>query len=198
MIVYIWEMQKYLSRQKEALATMLLPEFRIPVVVVWAQSFGGALHEPVVPFFYTGIGLSAVEIGAVGSIMTGGSLLLAPVYGWMLDYSEKCARLVLILACCVCGLGCILRALATSYRSIRCDCCYGHEHRWELWIPHCAPRPLLPRLPLWVATFIHSPFPSLTSQPSSLSQTGGSHTPFSIPMFRWRPARYMHYACNTA
>ena len=51
------------------------------MAVVWSTALGGALHEPAVPFFYLGLGLSPTQIGQAGGILTAGALLLAPVYG---------------------------------------------------------------------------------------------------------------------
>ena len=60
-------------------------ECRTPMVVTWMAVFGGALHTPVVTFFFLKLEMTPVEMGMAGFITTTGSLLLTPVYGWLLD-----------------------------------------------------------------------------------------------------------------
>ena len=88
------------------------PRYRVPMCVVWATALGGAMHEPAVPFFYLSLGLTAAQIGQAGGILTAGSLLLAPVYGWIFD--KHSSLLALVIAISLCGGGCLLRALATG------------------------------------------------------------------------------------
>ena len=100
------------AEQLAVLRQFCLPKYRLAMCVVWATALGGAMHEPAVPFFYLGLGLSAAQIGQAGGILTAGSLLLSPVYGWLFD--KKSAELALVLAISLCGGGCLLRALATG------------------------------------------------------------------------------------
>lgn len=55
------------------------PMFRYPLVVVWVASIGGALHEPVVTFFYLKVGATEMDIGMLGLVKTIGTLVLAPL-----------------------------------------------------------------------------------------------------------------------
>ena len=82
------------------------PRYRVPMCVVWATALGGAMHEPAVPFFYLSLGLTAAQIGQAGGILTAGSLLLAPVYGWIFD--KHSSLLALVIAISLCGGGCLL------------------------------------------------------------------------------------------
>jgi hypothetical protein len=104
------------AEQLAVLRLFCLPKFRLPMSVVWATAFGGAMHEPAVPFFYLGLGLSAAQIGQAGGILTTGSLLLSPLYGWLFD--KKSAELALVIAISLCGGGCLLRALATGPNTV--------------------------------------------------------------------------------
>ena len=96
----------------DALSLFCSARYRVPMAVVWFTALGGAMHEPAVPYFYLSLGLSAAQIGQAGGILTAGSLLLAPVYGWLFD--KRSAHLALVLAISLCGGGCLLRALATG------------------------------------------------------------------------------------
>ena len=100
----------------DALSLFCSPQYRVPMCVVWFTALGGAMHEPAVPFFYLSLGLSAAQIGQAGGILTAGSLLLAPVYGWIFD--KRSALLALVLAISLCGGGCLLRALATGPHTV--------------------------------------------------------------------------------
>lgn len=100
----------------DAFALFCSPQYRVPMSVVWFTALGGAMHEPAVPYFYLSLGLSAAQIGQAGGIMTAGSLLLAPVYGWIFD--KKSALLALVLGISMCGGGCLLRALAVGPQTV--------------------------------------------------------------------------------
>jgi hypothetical protein len=105
-----------LITQRRAVALFCSPPFRFPMGVVWATALGGAMHEPAVPFFYLSLGLSVSQIGQAAGILTGGSLLLAPIYGWIFD--KRSAMLALVVAISLCGTGCLMRALATGPASV--------------------------------------------------------------------------------
>ena len=55
-------------------------------------------------------------MGQASSLLTLGVLLLAPLYGWLLDSSRP--ALTLVLALSLCGVGCTLRALAVGPASV--------------------------------------------------------------------------------
>ena len=101
-----------LTSHADALSLFCSARYRVPMLVVWATALGGAMHEPAVPYFYLSLGLSASQIGQAGGILTTGSLLLAPMYGWLFD--KRSALLALVLGISLCGGGCLLRALATG------------------------------------------------------------------------------------
>ena len=42
--------------------------FRIPLLVIWVASFGGALHAPVTTYFYLEVGASETAIGAIEAV----------------------------------------------------------------------------------------------------------------------------------
>ena len=58
---------------------------RTPILIIWVASFGGALHASVTTFFYLELGATEIQIGLLGFIMSAGSLLLSPFFGWLLD-----------------------------------------------------------------------------------------------------------------
>ena len=43
---------------------------RWPVVTIWVATFGGALHEPVTPYFRKDLGFSPEDVGAASVIRT--------------------------------------------------------------------------------------------------------------------------------
>lgn len=61
------------------------PLFRYPMLVVWVASIGGALHEPVITFFYLRLGATDIDVGAFGFVKQIGTLVLAPIYGAAID-----------------------------------------------------------------------------------------------------------------
>lgn len=101
-----------MTSHAEVLSLFCSARYRVPMLVVWITALGGAMHEPAVPYFYLSLGLSAAQIGQAGGILTAGSLLLAPFYGWIFD--RHSALLALVLGISLCGGGCLLRALATG------------------------------------------------------------------------------------
>mmetsp|Transcript_30530 Transcript_30530/g.81439 ORF Transcript_30530/g.81439 Transcript_30530/m.81439 type:complete len:184 (+) Transcript_30530:188-739(+) len=68
------------------------------------------------PFFYVLLGMSAFQIGQSGFIMTAGTLICAPFYGWLLD--RKSAYLALLLSLSLCGLGCLVRGVGASISTV--------------------------------------------------------------------------------
>ena len=42
--------------EQAAVVALFWGRFRIPMLAVWSTAFGGALHEPAVPFFYLMLG----------------------------------------------------------------------------------------------------------------------------------------------
>lgn len=91
---------------------------RAAVLVVAVATFGGSLHAPVVPFFYLQLGLHASEIGVLGAISSLCTMLLSPVYGWLLDTHG--AYHAIFFSSLMCALGCLLRGFATSFSILIC------------------------------------------------------------------------------
>ena len=89
---------------------------RVPILVGWASAFGGSLQSPAISYYYLELGLDAVDIGDVGLVVTFGSLLLGPLYGWLLDKWD--AYLTIALTLGPCGIGCLLRGIAHSMAMI--------------------------------------------------------------------------------
>jgi hypothetical protein len=48
------------------------------------------MHNPVLSFFYQGLGMTPEQIGTNGVITTIGQLCFGPVYGYILD-KHRCA-----------------------------------------------------------------------------------------------------------
>ena len=62
------------------------------------------------------LGLTATDIGVLGSISTIGTMLLSPMYGWLLD--EHGAYWAIFISSSMCALGCLTRGIATSYGAL--------------------------------------------------------------------------------
>jgi hypothetical protein len=51
------------------------------------------MHNPVLSFFYQGLGMTPEQIGWGGVITTAGALMFGPIYGWILDrHSAFCKQ----------------------------------------------------------------------------------------------------------
>jgi len=87
---------------------------RCPVIVIWLAVFGGALHTPALPFFYTAIGLSPFQFGVTKAVVNLGSLFTTPVHGYLMDKTWLEGN-ALVVAVSFCGFGCLLRALASGF-----------------------------------------------------------------------------------
>jgi len=88
------------------------PSLRIPIINIWVATFGGALHGPCTTFFLLELGLTTVEIGNGGMLMSLPDLFLAPLYGWALDRFGAYPVICVTAGCC--ALGCVVRGFATS------------------------------------------------------------------------------------
>ncbi|KAJ9443042.1 hypothetical protein DIPPA_16415 [Diplonema papillatum] len=86
--------------------------FRGAIIMIWVASFGGALHAPVTAFYYLELGATEMDIGIFSMIAAGGSVLLSPLYGWLLDLSGSFP--VMTFSCFLCAMGCLVRGLATD------------------------------------------------------------------------------------
>ena len=89
------------------------PKLRAPLLVVWVATLGGSLHAPVVPYFYLELKLQATDMGLLTTISSCGTLLLAPVYGWLLDRWGPYHAI--LFSSVMCAAGCLLRGLANSF-----------------------------------------------------------------------------------
>ncbi len=88
------------------------PSLRIPIFNIWVATFGAALHGPCTTFFLLELGLSTVEIGNAGMMMSLPDLFLAPVYGWALDKFGAYPTICLTAGCC--AFGCVIRGFALT------------------------------------------------------------------------------------
>eukprot|EP00756_Hemistasia_phaeocysticola_P002834 Hpha_TRINITY_DN11912_c0_g2::TRINITY_DN11912_c0_g2_i2::g.20869::m.20869 len=86
------------------------PSLRPAMIAIWLASFGGAIHEPVTPYFYRALGVSDTQIGDYGLIRTVFGFVLTPLYGWLLDHGS--AYWPLVLSCFFCAFGCLTRGFA--------------------------------------------------------------------------------------
>ena len=89
---------------------------RTPILIIWVASFGGALHASVTTFFYLELGATEIQIGLLGFIMSAGSLLLSPFFGWLLD--RRGAFPPIALTAGACAVGCLVRGAATGLRTL--------------------------------------------------------------------------------
>ena len=88
----------------------------VPIFIIWVASFGGSLHSPVTTFFLLDLGISEVQIGHVGFLISAGPIVLAPLYGYFLDRGFKFWSIW--VSCLMCGLGCLLRGVATDWKLV--------------------------------------------------------------------------------
>ena len=84
--------------------------FRAPMVVVWVAVWGSALHDPVTTFYYLKLGASAIDIGRIGFIGSVGGMVMAPVYGYLLD--RRGPFLAIVSTATLCAVGCAVRGCA--------------------------------------------------------------------------------------
>lgn len=80
-------------------------EFGAVMCVVWLAAFTGALRSPVDSFFMLGLGVTPFGIGKVGVVLSLGSFLLSPLYGWLMDTKNPYAAVVMstvwpVYTCC--------------------------------------------------------------------------------------------------
>ena len=61
------------------------PALRLPMLCVWTASFGGALHYPCTTYFYLLLGATKRDIGNFGLVVYWPDVVLAPVYGHVVD-----------------------------------------------------------------------------------------------------------------
>eukprot|EP01061_Rhynchopus_euleeides_P042983 TRINITY_DN7498_c0_g1_i2.p1 TRINITY_DN7498_c0_g1~~TRINITY_DN7498_c0_g1_i2.p1 ORF type:complete len:509 (+),score=105.53 TRINITY_DN7498_c0_g1_i2:200-1726(+) len=86
--------------------------FRGAIIMIWVASFGSALHAPVTTFYYLALGATELDIGVYGMVTAGGGMLLAPLYGWLLDKSGSFP--VMTFSCLLCATGCLIRGVAPN------------------------------------------------------------------------------------
>ncbi|KAL3932470.1 MAG: hypothetical protein SGPRY_000685, partial [Prymnesium sp.] len=89
---------------------------RAPVLVVSMAVLGYSLHAPVISFFFLQLHLTPVQIGMLGAISSVGTMLLSPLYGWLLDTHG--AYHAILFSSSMCALGCLVRGCATSATSL--------------------------------------------------------------------------------
>ncbi|KAL1524592.1 hypothetical protein AB1Y20_019482 [Prymnesium parvum] len=89
---------------------------RVPVLVVAVATLGGSLHAPVISYFYLQLKLTAPEIGSLGAISSVGTMLLSPLYGWLLDTHG--AYYAILFSSSMCALGCLARGCAAGYNAL--------------------------------------------------------------------------------
>ena len=80
---------------------------RVPMLLIWIAAFGGALHAPCTAYFLTALGASPTDIGNMGMLIGLGELLMAPLYGWVLDKVSPFHAIVATGGFCT--IGCIVR-----------------------------------------------------------------------------------------
>ena len=90
----------------------LSSSLRIPVLLLWVAVFGGSLHAPVTTYFYISVGASTDQVGNIGAIISGISMVTAPLYGSLIDARGAYPAIAAAGFCC--AFGCAIRALATS------------------------------------------------------------------------------------
>lgn len=106
-----------INQQLEALKLLWSrPHFRAPLITIWVASFGGSLHAPVTTGFVRKIGASTSDIGTMDAITSIGMVVLAPVYGYLLD--RYGGRVPIVLASFFCSLGCGIRGFARDVSDI--------------------------------------------------------------------------------
>ena len=106
-----------IHQQLEALKLLWSrPHFRAPLITIWVASFGGSLHAPVTTGYVRKIGASTSDIGTMDAITSIGMVILAPVYGYLLD--RYGGRVPIVLASFFCSLGCGIRGFARDVSDI--------------------------------------------------------------------------------
>ena len=88
------------------------PRTSAPLFVIWVASFGGSLHAPVTTFFLLEVGATQMDVGWLGFMQATGTLVCAPMYGWLLD--NKSPFLAMALSAFMCSAGCLIRGFATN------------------------------------------------------------------------------------
>jgi len=86
------------------------PALRLPMLCVWTASFGGALHYPCTTYFYLLLGATKRDIGNFGLVVYWPDVVLAPVYGHVVD--ARGAYPAIVATACSCALGCLVRGVA--------------------------------------------------------------------------------------
>ena len=126
------ELGGLLSLQARALRNLWArPEFRASLVTIWVASFGGALHAPVTTAYLRKVGATTEEIGEMGAVLNVGTVLLSPVYGWVLDkYGGLIPTLV---TCTLCALGCAIRGFAPDVPTLFVGCAITSFGAGNLW-----------------------------------------------------------------
>lgn len=112
--------------------------FRVPMIVIWVASFGGALHDPVTTFFYLKIGATTTDIGLIGFIRACG-VILNPVYGYIQDTYSGYGAMVISALCC--AFGCLVRGLATDTNGLFIAAAIlglGASNLWTVVLAHVA------------------------------------------------------------
>lgn len=100
------------SQARLAKELFLDARFRAPLISIWVATAGGALHDPVTTFFYLELGITSVQLGYIQAIALTSAFALSPVYGYYLD--TRGSYIPLLLSCFLCGLGCLIRCIATN------------------------------------------------------------------------------------
>ena len=76
------------------------PALRLPMLCVWTASFGGALHYPCTTYFYLLLGATKRDIGNFGLVVYWPDVVLAPVYGHVVD--ARGAYPAIVVTACSC------------------------------------------------------------------------------------------------
>ena len=66
----------------------------------------------VITFFFLQLGATVMDIGYLSFFMGTASMILSPIYGWMVD--SRGALKPLLLSALSCGFGCLIRAIAST------------------------------------------------------------------------------------
>eukprot|EP00854_Cymbomonas_tetramitiformis_P010485 gene10485-12402_t len=115
------------------------PKFHGPMMTIWVATLGGSLHSSVTTFFYLEVGATATDIGTLGVISTSQSLILSPLYGWLLD--KHSAYSAMVLSCLVCATGCLVRGLAADVHTLKIGAFIlglGGANLWTTVLAYCS------------------------------------------------------------